>query len=259
MEGNGKVNIKAAQTVSYEDIPKSNMGTQTIDLNEKQAKSGEKTTLDFMNSNYVNEFVGKKTKRAEDNVQETSGEFSGKTTEQVRQEINAAESSKEDWTPDDFKMVAEFIITIIDSVIASGLRWWSKDTSDQAYSLSKDKQSKLVKQLTMMLIKYQAKFRIEIIFLLSIIMFYAGPFLKARDRRKLIKEDEQRTSEQEQIRQNEIAAQILEKETKAGLSKAEPNIVTPEIIDDGSGNLTQSVTKIKRPPSLKRNVGKQPK
>lgn len=165
-------NLKDQKVVELKDV-----GKKPID---------EKATIDFMNEDHVTSFTASKAKESTSNEGSNSKSmFEGETSDSLRDKIKDAESSfQKQFTPDDFKEIAQFLITLIDTGISSALKWWSKDTTDAPYSLGKEKQNKLVYQLTLLLVKYQAKFSLEFMFLLTILFMYAGPFLAARKRVK---------------------------------------------------------------------------
>lgn len=182
--------------------------TETIDLGEKKTNSSEKTTIDFTSTSHVNEFVKKKTVKAAEVEEEVKSSFSGTTTEQVKEQINKEENN-EQWKPEDFEMVADIIITVLDTFSANLLRIWAKDTSDTAYSLTVKKKAMLVRQLSMILIKYQAKFKIEFLFLLSIIMFYAGPFMAAKAHRKEVNDKKQEGQNIQENNKDVVEATVM--------------------------------------------------
>ena len=68
-------------------------------------------------------------------------------------------------------------------------------------------------QLALILVKYQSKFSIEFMFLISLVICYAVPFTKARSRRKEMKEYEQKVAD------GEIVIEEEEKVFKRGKGK----------------------------------------
>jgi len=170
LENNGaSPEVKSDKTVQH---------TERIDVNEK-IESQNGTRLDFMSEVADHSFVKQKTKVAETVVSPEGKVFP------TSDEIKAGEKKQDDkLKPEDLEMVAEFIVTLIDTIIPHGLKLWSKDSSDKAYSLPEHKKKVLIKQLTYILIKNQTKFKIEIIFFIGLIMFYIPAFIKAKDNRK---------------------------------------------------------------------------
>lgn len=166
---------------------------KTIDLGETGKKqAGEKVVIDFMNEDHVKDFTSSETKKAED-LQDDSdlgnkSNFSGESVDDLKKKIkDEEEKSVKNFTAKDFEDVARFIIFLIDASFSSFFKWWGKDTSDTAYSLPKGKQETLVYQLTLILVKYQAKFSIEFMFLISLLVLYAPAFVKSKNSRKASK------------------------------------------------------------------------
>jgi hypothetical protein len=151
--------------------------SKTIDVDEKKEKP--KVQVDFMDEDFIDDSIKKETKR----VKEEDKKNDNITAEDIVKE----EKEQPSLTLADMMDVAEVVMNLIDLAISTSLRWWSKDTSDQAYSITYTKKSMLVRQLATILLKYQAKFRIEFLFLISLIIVYAVPFGKAKERRKLLK------------------------------------------------------------------------
>lgn len=155
---------------------------KTVKLSDAgKTDTEEETTIDFLKEEQVNSFTQSKTKASTNKSEKVFGD---KTTEQVREEIKKGETEQEKIDPETFVDIAAFIIFLIDASMSTALRWWGKDNTSSPYELPKPKQDKLIKQLATILIKYQAKFSLEWMFLLSIIVLYIPGFIMARDRRK---------------------------------------------------------------------------
>lgn len=213
--------------------------TENIDVTEK-IESTASTRLDFMNEDNVNDFIKTKTKVAADTIEPKKPHPSAEQIEAGE----LAESNK--LTDDDLEMVAEFIITLIDTFIPNLLRYWSKDTSDKAYSLPENKKKILIRQLTWILIKKKSKFKIEIIFIIGLVMFYIPAFMKARDTRKenkklAIEEANTIATQEVIVKETEIPAYIIKDDVKTG-----ETVYTPI-------NLSETV-----PPAEKNNAIKKP-
>lgn len=171
---------------------KKEIKSETIDINQQKVESTEKVKVDFMNDNTYDDVMKKKSKKAEPLDDDSKSQFGDKTQEQLREEIKQAEEqSKNSFSAKDMEDIAKVIIMIIDTGISTGLRMWSKDTSDTAYSITADKRKMLEYSLTLILVKYQSKFSVEFMFLVSLVICYMVPFQKARERRREIKQMEQ--------------------------------------------------------------------
>lgn len=165
---------------------------ETVTLNDKsKGKVEEKVVIDFMNEDHIRSFTAGETKKADVESDETKSNFEGKSVDDLKADIKRAEEeSTKNFTAKDFEDIARFIIFLIDTGLSSGLKWWSGDSSDAAYSLPEKKKEMLVYQLTLILTKYQAKFSIEFMFVLTILIVYAPAFVKAKNKRKELKTPE---------------------------------------------------------------------
>jgi hypothetical protein len=179
---------------------------KTVDLSESGKKqAGEKVTIDFMNQDHISSFTAGETKKADENIGNSNSQFKDKSVEDLKAEIKKAEEdSTKNFTAKDFEDIARFMIFLIDTGLSSGLKWWSKDTSEAAYSLPEKKKEMLVYQLTLILTKYQAKFSIEFMFFLTIVIVYAPAFVKAKNNRKVNLNDVEAklNSEESQVFEN---------------------------------------------------------
>jgi hypothetical protein len=123
--------------------------------------------------------------------------------------------------------------------MSSALKWWSKDTSESAYSLPEKKKSMLSYQLSLILMKYQAKFSIEFMFFLTMVVVYIPAVMLAKKRKKEIAEY--------------VAQPVVLVKTEQVKTNGSETIVTPPPV-----NKTEE---IKKPinTGVKRKPGAQPK
>lgn len=140
------------------------------------------TEIDFTKEDYVNKITASKTKQSTNSTADDW--FKNKSTDQIQQQLKEEEEKSKNIDPGTFVEIARFIIFLIDASAAAFFKWWSGDTSDSQYSLSKPKQEQLVRQLATILIKYQAKFSIEFMFLISVLILYIPAFTLAKGNRK---------------------------------------------------------------------------
>ena len=146
---------------------------------DKNIKKEAKVKVNFMDDKYTDDFINKGTKQAVFNETTTTAE--NITAEDIRKEEEKLPSLG--YT--DFLVFAEFIMEVIDMSVSTGLRFYAKDTSYTAYELPKPRMDKLSKMLALIMVKYQARLKIEIIFLVSLVAAYSGPFIKAKNNRKI--------------------------------------------------------------------------
>jgi hypothetical protein len=191
--------------------------SETIDLKQKQTETSEKVKVDFMSDNSYDDILKMKSKKAESNETNTESQFGNKSQEELREEIKQAEiDSKNNFSAKDMEDIAKVIVMMFDTGISTGLRMWSKDTSDTAYSITADKRKMLEYQLSLILVKYQSKFSIEFMFLVSLVICYMVPFTKARERRRELKQIEK------DLEEGNITEEELENQGKLKRGKGKP-------------------------------------
>lgn len=158
---------------------------KTVNMDEVgKNSSGEKKRIDFMKEAAVNEFTKSESKKSENKTNQKNDSFTGKSMNEVQNEIRFAEENDANkYTPEDFREFASMIMLFIDTIFSETLKWFSKD-KDSDYSLPKPKQERLTKSLTYILIKYQSRFPIGWVFIISLVMCYAPAFIAANDKRK---------------------------------------------------------------------------
>lgn len=167
---------------------------QEIPIEGDKKSGGEKVKVNFMNKDFIKDYVSKKTVKSdeptpggESSSDKASDDKEKETTEELRERIKKDEEAYEkQFTPEDFEEIAGFIIDLVDAGISTALRVWAKDTSSRNYELEKSKKDKLAKQGKLILIKHKLKWSVEFVFVLSLVIFYAGPIQKARQRRKML-------------------------------------------------------------------------
>ncbi len=190
-----KDKIKDATVVSEEDKKLSGDKTKQrgtvkdIPLkDEKQSDEKETVKVDFMKTDFTKNFIGKKTVKSDEKDEEKVKEEKKEDTKDIRDRIIKEEQDyAKQFTKEDFADIAEIMIDLLDTGISTALRFWAKDTSDQAYEINITKKKRLVKQLTLILVKYQLKWSLEFLFIITLLVTYWTPYTKARQRRKELK------------------------------------------------------------------------
>lgn len=201
----------------------------TIEINtdSKKEEIEETIEMDFNNEEELSNFTKQKTKEAQPlNDNGSENKFTG-STEQIKAQILSEEASKSGASkPEDVRMWAGLLINIFDTGISQILKFFSGDVSAEPYSMSKPKKNELADQLTLVLIKHSAKFKIEILFLLALVAAYAGPVGVAIATRKKIKDAENQLPPPDrqttQVVKQEIKEVIISE--NSDLPKAKPTI-----------------------------------
>ena len=188
-------NIKDAEIISEEGKKLSDNNTQQkrttkdIPVGEKQSDEKETVKVDFMKSDFTKDYIGKKTVKSDEKTEGEEKKEKQEDVKDLRERIVREEKEyAEQFTKEDFADIAEIMIDLFDTGVSTSLRFWSKDTSDQAYEINVTKKKRLVKYLTFILVKYQLKWSLEFLFIITLLVTYWTPFMKARERRKHLKD-----------------------------------------------------------------------
>jgi hypothetical protein len=159
-----------------------------VDLEQlKSEQKNEKVVIDFMNDDFASEQLKKTPKKSDEPIEKSDAKsiFEGKTIQEVKDEIASHEKEKSDkMKPSDYEDVSRVLINIIDWIISAILKWYAKDSSDYAYSLSEDKKRNITNQLTLILVKHGNKWSIEFLFIMTLVAVYSGPAFAAHENRK---------------------------------------------------------------------------
>jgi hypothetical protein len=160
---------------------------------KKSAEEEESVKLSFKSGSFLKNQIKKSTGPAPEK------EIPKTTVEDVKKEIEEYENKKDNFTYDDFYLLAEVIVDIIEIIIVSLLRWYAKDNSDAPYLLTQTKKDRIVKLLCKVLIKYQQKFSIEFLLFLTVVTAFMTSARKAHKHRqevlKLQKENDENYNE----------------------------------------------------------------
>lgn len=244
--GNGSAeymkNIQDQKTVVISEVGK---------VDDKETKR-----IDFMNEDHVNSFTESQAKKSENT--QVKDDLSGKTVAEVQAQMERERLAPEKaMTVDEWKELAATIVLFIDIGISSAFKWWTKDTSSDEYSLSKPKQNMLSNQLAKILIKYQAKFPVELMFLVTLVICYFPAVGKARARKKEIAEI---TEHNERIKTAAAQLKLQQAQEKERLKqeqerikqnkKNNDGIYTPEIMSASNDNYDPS-TNFENPMEIK--------
>lgn len=237
--GDGKsfTETKINETVIKKPEP---LGTININTDEKREKEDEIIQLDFQDENVLNDFAKQRTKEAEP-LNNEDNKFNGTTTEEIKAQILREEELKSGASkPEDVKMWASLLINIFDTGISQILKFFSGDTSAEPYSMSKPKKNELADQLTLVLIKHSAKFKIEILFLLALVAAYAGPVGVAISTRKKIKGAQNQLPPPDrqtaQVVKQEIKEVIIDENKSNGTEKKQTIRIRRRVGNPGKGD-----------------------
>lgn len=219
--------------------------SETIEVEQDLDTGKTSTTIDFMNDGEVNDFTKEKTKEA---AEEKAGSKTRRTIDEIKSEINQQEGAMSNMSAEDLEMVAKFLIGLLDTALSTGLRFWSGDTSDSAYSLPIGKKNNLIEMLTYILVKHQIKFKIEVVFIITVLFAYSVPFMKAKENRSLRKKAEKQIKERDAAKSNKEPKVIkLKRPENEQDEQEQEDVQDVEIIIDKEENFTTQ-RPIKRQP-----------
>lgn len=181
--------------------------SEEVLLDNKINDDQKTTTIDFQNQDDIDNILKAKTKDSEfGEASKEENKYKNLDADDIREEIKDEESkTSEKYTYQDFANIAAFLLTLYDTGLSTGLSAWAKDTPS-AYEMPKDKKRVLEHQLTLILIKYQAKFSLEFMFLATLLLVSSTPILKARKRKKDIKEYELKQKTKPVAKEKEVAS-----------------------------------------------------
>lgn len=176
----------------------------------------KKVKITFKDDSFLKDYVNQTTAEPPEEAigdEVASSEPLNKPISEIRKQIIEEEQKQQDnFTADDYEMIAEFIIDGIDWGGSSLLMFIAKDNTDSAYVLSVTKKQRLKKQLARILIKMEVKFNFTTLFIISIILAYISPVKKALETRKIVKKAEKKIAdkkkENENFNEQEIATPI---------------------------------------------------
>ena len=172
----------AEETVKEEGGSEHVKSTADINLEENKEEQ-DSAKVNFMDDDYMASMLKKKTEKSEEKKE---GEEKTETTSENKATPAGESTDAGAFTKDDMQDFAEVFMDILDMGISTALKFYSKDTSTTAYELGLDKKKRLVRQLTNLFMKYQMKFSLEFMFIVTLLICYSVPIAKAKKTRKEI-------------------------------------------------------------------------
>lgn len=195
----------------------------------------ESIQIDFMSDSFSKDHAGKKTK---EKIEEPKSSIPDDAkVSDIRDQIKKSEADRsgDKFTFKDIHQIATFLINAFDGGIAILLNFLAKDTAVSAYSLPVETKRQLSEQLALILVKYQVKFKIEFMFLITLILAYMGPVGGAMKKRK-----------------KSLEPKVIAKKEEVKSKKEEIKKEEPEKVEVVEASLD---TVISRPPRTKRGKG----
>lgn len=160
-----------------------------VPLSELMEEEPQSKSISFKKSSDLEEHISRPTVKVSPDSDNSADQFAGKTTEELRtQMINEELQPVEQMSPEDFGMIAGFLIDAWDLGTVTLLRMYAMDKSDTPYEMTGTKKTKLKNLLTLILIRFNKKFPLGMVFLFTIILTHITPALKAHAHRKEVQE-----------------------------------------------------------------------
>lgn len=171
----------AIRTPSTNNKEEPSTTTREIPVEQPQMKD-ETVPVDFQDEDMAQQFAGASTKPTDDGPPKYDPNT---PADEVAKDVNAHEATQiTKLKYQDLQKFAEWIMNLIDTSVASGLKWLARDSSITAYQMPKQSKEMLTEQLAIMLSRHQSKMRVEFVFLIGLMMVYSIPVYSAIQSRK---------------------------------------------------------------------------
>lgn len=208
----------------------------SIDPNE-DVEEDENVQAEFEEEDAATLFAAQPTRENQDKT-----EIPGNTSaEEVKKQVLEYEESKSGKLEyKDLKQYATVIVTLIDVSFSTLFKLFARDSARSVYELSKPNKEILIEQLTLILAKYQSRFKVEFMFFISLIIMYAPAGVEAFKNRKLTNKA------------------LQKKDTKVSIQQKIEDLVSASKPVEKAEEKTTVVEETKVP-FVKRNKGRQPK
>lgn len=185
----GKEENNNVETAENFETIKEKIEPESLNVDLKNIKEPEpkKTVISINDESYLDDYLEK---NPIDNKEEIEVDIEKDITENKSiSELRSGYIQEENDTIDqfdleDFEMASDFAIEALEVGTSSLFRLYAMDTSDANYEMTEKKKKKLKKLLTKILIRYSIKFPLGYLFVITIILTHAQPFMNAKENRK---------------------------------------------------------------------------
>ncbi len=181
---NGPVTPAADPTIAVQE--KIEASQVKIPLAKLVEEEPESRSINFKNPTFLQEHIEAPTSKTPPASAPSPGNpYDGKSTEQLRyQMVNEEMQPVDEMAPEDFEMIAGFLIDMWDLGTVTLFRMYAMDTTDAPYEMTTSKKSKLKKLLTLILIRFNKKFPLGVLFFMTLALTHITPAMKAHAHRK---------------------------------------------------------------------------
>jgi hypothetical protein len=131
----------------------------------------------------------------------------------------------------EYELIASVLIILIDTVIINIFKFWSGDTKDSSYGLSKPKRKELTVILGQILKKHEVKWSLELLFVFMLVLGYAQSAKNAYESRKELKEKQSKIPrkiivEDEDGKKQVVEETVLEKDVRGAKPTVDDKVRT---------------------------------
>lgn len=156
-----------------------------IPLADLVKEEPESKSISFKDSSFLKNHVKAPTSESAAPAAPAASAYEGRSTEELRQQmINEELQPVDEMAPEDFELIAGFLIDAWDIGMVTLFRLYALDNSDTAYEITTGKKNKLKKLLTLILIRFNKKFPLGVLFFMTLIIAHITPAMNAHTHRK---------------------------------------------------------------------------
>lgn len=171
-----------------------------IPVDDKSTDETEKIQVDFEDEDLANSFAAQQTKPSN----ATADVDQNKSIEDIQREVTEYENAKSGKLEyKDLYKQAEFLITILDTGFSTVFKLIAKGKHASEYEMPASNKRILTEQLTLILAKYQSRFKVEYMFFVGLLALYIPMGVGAVQNRKQVIAEQKKPKEQKQIQERE--------------------------------------------------------
>lgn len=236
------------EDITYKEVkPEKGFVTEEVDIETKNSKAEENTkqSINFLDNNFTSDiFKNKKNISNSEGEEEEINTDKGQSQPQQQQPYKQ-DIGQSDIAPDDLHDIAEFIMDALDLGVSQLSAAIAKEKDTLQYELPRDKKLRLSRQLQKILVKYNLKMSIELLFLVGLGLAYKTPILSAVKTRK-----KKNADEKDKTRKDIELKRLKDITTKEGIVQPtiheEKPILDTDINDNQTGTSAQSINRSQR-------------
>lgn len=150
-----------------------------------QEEEPQNKSISFKQNSALEEHIALPTSKKAPPLTAVKSDYANKSTEELRKQMITEELQPiDEMSPEDFEMIAGFLIDAWDVGMVTLLRMYAMDTTDAPYEITASKKAKLKTLLSLILIRFNKKFPLGVLFIMTLILTSITPAMKAHAHRK---------------------------------------------------------------------------